>query len=122
MDASTLPRSCGRNDSRNVVGFLHGIFKESPKVVVPRKSGYITDAAVMESHRRGGLGKRLLAAAEKWYSLHGADDIYLAAAVRNDIGLGFWTSQGFESITVSMWKPLKVAKSPAKPAVRRRRK
>ena len=92
--------------SGTVLGFGHSMLKKSPPPVKPRLDGFITDLVVTESVRRQGVGTKLLKAVESWCIEHGAEAITLSVAARNELGLAFWCSKGFEPWTSTMWKPL----------------
>jgi ribosomal protein S18 acetylase RimI-like enzyme len=88
------------------IGFVHAMLKDSPPVVMPRKSGFVTDLVVAAERRRGGTGRRLFRAVEAWCREQGADEVTLTAAVRNEGALAFWRAMGFEPCTYTMSKPL----------------
>ena len=92
--------------SGNVVGFGHGILKKSPPPMRPRLDGFITDLVVNEPVRGNGVGSKLLEALESWCIEQGTQAITLSVAARNELGLAFWSSKGFEHWTSTMWKPL----------------
>jgi len=71
-----------------------------------RLDGFITDLVVDESVRRQGVGSKLLEALESWCIEQGAEAITLTVAARNELGLAFWSSKGFEHWTSTMWKAL----------------
>jgi GNAT superfamily N-acetyltransferase len=89
-----------------VVGFAHAMIRGGPPVVVPRRTGFVTDMVVAADQRRNGVGRGLFAAVEAWCRERGADDVTLTTAVRNEAALDFWRAMGFESWTYTMWKPL----------------
>ena len=93
--------------SKTVLGFGHSMLKKSPPPVKPRLDGFITDLVVNERARRKGVGSKLLEALESWCIEHGAEAITLSVAVKNELGLAFWSSRGFEHWTSTMWKPLR---------------
>jgi GNAT superfamily N-acetyltransferase len=89
-----------------VVGFAHAMMRGGPPVVVPRRTGFVTDMVVAAGHRRSGIGRRLFRAVEAWCRERGADEVTLTTAVRNEGALAFWREMGFESWTYTMWKSL----------------
>ena len=57
--------------------------------------------------RRRGVGRRLIEAISDWFLAHGADEIRLSAAVRNEASNAFYRSLGFEPLTCTMIKRLR---------------
>ena len=92
--------------SRTLLGFGHSMLKKNPLPMKPRLDGFITDFVVTESVRGQGVGSKLLEALESWCIEHGAEAITLTVAAKNELGLAFWSSKGFEHWTSTMWKPL----------------
>ena len=92
--------------SRTLLGFGHGMLKKSPPPMKQRLDGFISDLVVNESARGKGVGSKLLEALESWCIEQGAEAITLSVAARNELGLGFWSSRGFEHWTSTMWKTL----------------
>jgi ribosomal protein S18 acetylase RimI-like enzyme len=93
------------------VAFLHGIVRNSPTPMAPRLSGYITDVVVSEERAHQRIGTALVAAAERWFSDQGAEDVTMTVAVHNQRGKAFWRKNGFEPWTETMHKRLKVGTS-----------
>ena len=67
-----------------VAGFVHGNLVNAPPPVEDKISGYISDVSVGYDYRGKGIGRKLMVAALEWFAAHGAEDITLLAAVKND--------------------------------------
>ena len=93
-------------DSRHVLGFVHGMLKNSPPPMADRLSGFITDMIVARPHRRCGIGRALFEAAQDWFRGRRAQEIKLTAALCNQDAVLFWKEMGLEPWTCSMWKDL----------------
>ena len=57
--------------------------------------GYIITIDVLESHRRSGLGTRLLTEAERRLAASGTTEVALDTAVDNTAGIAFWKKHGY---------------------------
>ena len=93
-------------ESGQVVGFVHGMLKNSPPPMLDKIAGFVTDMVVSPLHRRTGIGRSLMDAVESWFRDHGAKEIKLTAALCNEDAVLFWRDIGFEPWTYTMWKPL----------------
>jgi ribosomal protein S18 acetylase RimI-like enzyme len=58
--------------------------------------GWVYDLAVAPDHRRAGLGRMLMAAAEQWLRARGAPKIQLMVREDNADALGFYEALGLE--------------------------
>jgi ribosomal protein S18 acetylase RimI-like enzyme len=59
--------------------------------------GYVSDLYVEPSRRREGIGRALLESVRLWFGERQIAELHLQVYVRNEKGLGFWKSQGFEA-------------------------
>jgi len=85
-----------------VMGFAHGMLTNSPPPMRDRCIGSVTDLVVGASHRRRGIGRRLVEAVQDWFQRQGAVEIRLTAALCNESAVAFWRAMGFEPWTVTM--------------------
>jgi len=93
--------------SGNVVGFTHGMLKQSPPPMQPRLGGFVTDFVISKAVRREGLGSKILKKLEAWFIAKGAKEITLTSAAKNLPAMSFWAKKGFDHWTFTMWKPLR---------------
>ena len=92
--------------SGKVVGFGHGLLKQSPPPMQPRLGGFVTDFLISAAVREKGLGSQLLTTLEDWFVKKGAEEITLTSALKNRPALAFWVRKGFDHWTSTLWKPL----------------
>jgi GNAT superfamily N-acetyltransferase len=62
--------------------------------------GEVNSLGVLSSHRRGGIGRALMAAAEEWLRGRGAGVIFLDTFLRSPESVPFYDSIGYERISV----------------------
>lgn len=79
-----------------VIGFLSGFVKYLFPWFNIKRVGHISFMFIDEEYRRKGVGKNLLAAAKEWFSDQGLKYVELYVNERNDRGISFWKSMGFE--------------------------
>ena len=72
---------------KSIVGFILG--ESNPPL------GHIITLDVTESHRRAGVGAKLLGELEKTFVFRGVRTILLETAVDNDGGIAFWKRHGY---------------------------
>ncbi len=79
-----------------VVGFLAAQAKRLPPQYEGKaKVGFISEAFVLPSARRGNLGRRLVDAAFAWFRKADCGSVELHVLVRNEVGRKFWEEVGF---------------------------
>ncbi|HEX6207728.1 MAG TPA: GNAT family N-acetyltransferase [Actinomycetota bacterium] len=76
-----------------VVGWIH---VQESRLVVERLRADITGLVVEEAARRGGVGRLLVEAAERWAADRGADRIRVRSNVIREDAHAFYPSLGFE--------------------------
>jgi ribosomal-protein-alanine N-acetyltransferase len=79
---------------RKPVGFCISAHKDT--------RGHIITIDVLESHRRDGIGSRLLNAVEIRLEKSGVHEIHLETATENDSAIAFWQKHGYR--TRGIWK------------------
>jgi GNAT superfamily N-acetyltransferase len=65
------------------VGFLAGRMRTPTPPFEPAMVGFITEVFVSEVHRRAGMGRALIGAAERWFSARGIERMELQVLVGN---------------------------------------
>ncbi|WP_318255543.1 GNAT family N-acetyltransferase [Agrococcus baldri] len=67
-----------------------------------RPRGWVSYLAVDASHRRQGVGARLLRAAEAWIVEHGGVKLQLMVRADNEAATGFYRAIGYEQQAVTV--------------------
>ena len=79
-------------DAGKVVGFL--LTEENPPLA------HVVTLDVAESHRRHGVGTRLLAESEAHLLYRGVRTVLLETAINNEAGIAFWERHGYRKEAV----------------------
>ncbi|HEX5503739.1 MAG TPA: GNAT family N-acetyltransferase [Thermomicrobiales bacterium] len=66
----------------------------------------VASLAVREEHRRAGVGRALMAAANRWAREHGATEVDLDVWEFNPGALAFYEGLGYETVRRRMWRSL----------------
>ena len=74
-----------------------------PPVFLLSDYGYICDMAVKSTHRRKGIGERMLLEILKWFDARGMKRIELRVIAKNKMGVSFWKKMGFETYAHAMF-------------------
>ena len=83
-------------DSDDWLGWLEAGLREQPESLRPAKMGYIEGWYVDEAHRRRGVGKMLLAAAEDWARACGCKVMASDTWPENEVSIAAHLQCGFE--------------------------
>jgi GNAT superfamily N-acetyltransferase len=83
-------------DNGRVVGYSLSMVAKRAPVFEQQVYGLISDMAVMGSHRRKGVGEKMLAEIMKWFRSKGINRMELSVAHGNPVGGPFWKKQGFK--------------------------
>jgi ribosomal protein S18 acetylase RimI-like enzyme len=86
-----------------LVGFIIGLVRENPPVLLPSKYGLITDICVDPAWRRQGIGGRLFEALKVWFREKELFIIQLSVAHRNPVSQTFWRAMGCEDYLDRLW-------------------
>jgi ribosomal protein S18 acetylase RimI-like enzyme len=94
--------------ARQLVGVLHTSIREARDIpiLVPRRYAVVTDIVVLQPHRRSGVGRALMKAAQNWAILQGADEIQLHVWEFNQGARHFYEELGFHTARRMMSKPV----------------
>jgi GNAT superfamily N-acetyltransferase len=91
------------------VGFCHVILREAPPLTImtPRRFVVVDTLSVDAAHRRQGIGRALMAEAERWAREQGAQAMDLSVYDFIHGAIGLYESLGYRSIHKRMSKSLK---------------
>lgn len=105
-----LARRNGRifvaTEGAKTIGFLMCEIQKMKIVYRFPKVGFISTVYVEGKARRSGAGAALLEEAIRWLKSKGMNRLELGIMCNNDIGMEFWTKQGFKPWWVKMWKKI----------------
>ena len=80
------------------VGILRCADTVGSPLLYPARYGYVSSVYVMPRHRRHGILRALLSAAEQWCTERGLGEMRLHNAPENPLSSGAWTALGFEIV------------------------
>lgn len=83
-------------DGSDVVAYSLSNIKQSHPVLEHSRCGFIADVAVTSTHRRRGIGKKLLREIKRWFASRNVTRIELRVSVHNPVATSFWRKQGFK--------------------------
>jgi ribosomal protein S18 acetylase RimI-like enzyme len=94
--------------SGQVVGFVCVWAKIPPEEPDddPSEYAFVSDLVVLSGHRRRGVGRELLAMAERYARSRGARSLRIGVLARNKTARHLYGSAGFSDYKVEMEKPL----------------
>lgn len=82
-------------DGARAVGLLRCTISRGTRLVRPTRYGFLTSAYVLPSHRRRGVLRALLDAAEQWCRARGLREVRLHCTVENAEGQDVWERLGY---------------------------
>jgi GNAT superfamily N-acetyltransferase len=88
----------------SLAGYVVATVMEYAPITTIRNYGFVTDIAVREAHRRGGVGRQLFEAAERWLLSRGVSQIEVKVDVLNPVSRAFWNAAGFTPHTETLIK------------------
>jgi ribosomal protein S18 acetylase RimI-like enzyme len=97
-------------DKGHVEAYSISQIAEFPPVFQREKYGFISDMAVKSSHRRKGIGSKMLAKIFEWFESRNMDRIELRVLAKNQIGYSFWKKHGFKDYMHILYLNRKLAK------------
>jgi len=90
-----------------LVGLLVAHLAFPIPVYAPDLFAHVDDLYVLPPWRGRGVGRRLLAEAERWARAEGAQSIQAGVLAANAAGQAFWARAGTEAYSVVVTKPLR---------------
>ena len=85
-----------------VIGYLYTGIEPPSFRELRHEAGFLHDIVVAEGSRRGGVAKRLIAAAIEWLHGRGVDQVMLWTAPANDAAQRLFASVGFRRTMIEM--------------------
>lgn len=85
-------------DCGELVGFAELGIRNYAEGCETSPVAYLEGLYVEEAHRRSGVGRALVAAAERWAKEHGFTEMASDALIENDTSLTAHTAYGFEEV------------------------
>jgi ribosomal protein S18 acetylase RimI-like enzyme len=90
----------------DVIGYVYAGLEPRDWMALRDSAGVVHDVVVDPSHRRGGVGRTLLAAAMEWLRAHGAPRVVLWTAERNEPAQRLFAKSGFRRTMIEMTREL----------------
>jgi GNAT superfamily N-acetyltransferase len=87
-------------DGEPVVGMLRCLEARGSPLAGPARYAMVTSAYVRPTHRRRGVLRALLGAADDWCRSRGLGEMRLHCGLTNDAGNATWDSLGFDPVEV----------------------
>lgn len=82
------------------LGMLRVAISRPPRLVHPRRYGFMTSAYVVPAHRRRGVLRALVLAGEAWCRTRGLREVRLHCTVENAPGNASWESLGYRAAEI----------------------
>lgn len=89
-----------------IAGYVWGGIEGSDYMALRGPAGVVYDLFVDDAHRRQGVGRNLLEAAVQWLKEHGAQQVLLSTAYKNDDAQRLFVSAGFRSTMVELTRDM----------------
>ncbi len=86
-----------------LVGYIVGLMRENPPVLLPPAYGLVSDICVAPAWRQQGIGRRLFEALKGWFKEKGLSEIQLNVAHGNHVSQAFWRAVGCEDYMDRLW-------------------
>ena len=94
--------------TENLIGLVHLRLQETPPlpILVPRRFVFVDTLVVDHRHRRKGIARRLMDAAEKWAIDRQAEQMELTVLEFNNSAIAFYEELRYETLNRRMGKAL----------------
>jgi len=94
-------------EEKSLLGFVHLYQGFGPAFLLkPKRFVVVEDLLVSKRFRRQGIGRQLMAQAQRWAQAQGADLLELNVWEFNDLGRSFYESFGFKTVSRRLWLKL----------------
>jgi len=78
-----------------VVAYGAAVIRENPPVVPEQFTGVLTELSVAGTHRRSGIGARIVEDLHVWFRAKGLRQVEAEVVARNAVALSFWRKRGY---------------------------
>jgi ribosomal protein S18 acetylase RimI-like enzyme len=86
-----------------LVGYIIGLMRENPPVLLPSTYGLVSDIYVRPAWRQQGIGRRLFDALKVWFREKELFTLQLNVAHFNPVSQAFWRAVGCEDYMDRLW-------------------
>ncbi|HEY0995357.1 MAG TPA: GNAT family N-acetyltransferase [Gemmatimonadaceae bacterium] len=93
-------------DAGAVVGILRCVESYGSPLLLPPRYGYVSSVYVVPSHRRRGVLRALLGAAEEWCRGRALPEMRLHNVADDPVANAAWTAMGFTVVEMVRAKPV----------------
>lgn len=87
----------------NPIAYIVGQIEAARPGFVPDRIGVVSELAVDFHAKRGGLGRILLDALQKWFKAHGVTSLEARVPLAHPVAQAFWRAVGAGKISEQMW-------------------
>ena len=85
------------------VGYIIGMMRENPPVLLPPTYGLVSDICVDPARRQQGIGRRLFESLQDWFREKGLSTVQLNVAHFSPVSQAFWRAVGCEDFMARLW-------------------
>lgn len=86
-----------------LVGYIIGMIRENPPVLLPPIYGLVSDICVDPACRQQGIGRRLFEGLQDWFREQELSTVQLNVAHGNPVSQAFWRAVGCEDYMDRLW-------------------
>jgi len=89
-------------EGTEIIGYVSVLIQEQAGYWMVKKVGHISGLMVDQAHRRKGVGRKLLQAAEEFFKSKGLKQYTLFTSVNNRNGIEFYRGSGLSELFTTM--------------------
>lgn len=93
-------------DDEKVAGYSYSLIIGTSNLEARAKYGCIHDLFITATHRRKGIGGRMVAEIMKWFHSNDIHRVELDVLTQNQIASSFWRRQGFSDFKYTLYRLL----------------
>ena len=86
-----------------LVGYIIGMMRENPPVLLPPTYGLVSDICVDPAWRQQGIGRRLFEGLQDWFREKELSTVHLNVAHFSPVSQAFWRAMGCEDFMDRLW-------------------